>query len=562
MTVDLQPSQPSPQTLGTPITWSAQVTGENPGALWYRFRARPHDSDFTVIRDFGPLNDLDWTAADREGRYALEVTVRNTVTGESVSAINRFEMLPVVGETATVTALHHPLVFLYSTPACALDGRMRVEFADLEGTTTVTPWKACTAKFTMNFYLAGLRPNAAYTARHVLDSGTTIQRSEPLDFVAGDVAPIFGTYEVVVAPLSNAFGVVLQSSLVHLTTATDLNGNLIWFYPGDTSFLTRPVGDGTFFGIRQAPEEDVSRQVVRQFDLAGYTIKETNAARVSEQLIAMGLRPITAFHHEARLLPDGKILVLANTEELLTDVQGEGEVDVLGDMILVLDQELNVTWAWDAFDRLDVHRVSVSGDVCTPLGGGCPPFYNSPQANDWLHGNALQYTPEGNLLYSSRHQDWIVKIEYDGGAGGGSILWRLGKDGDFTLPSGDPADWFSHQHDSQIAPDGTLTVFDNGNTRYAEDNTAQSRGQAWVLDEVNKVARPALSANLGVYSLALGSASLLGNGNYHFNAGISPGIPTTHFIEVDRNGQIVYEMKVPGLTYRSFRLPDLYSGGY
>jgi len=562
MTVELYASETSPQTLGTPIVWSAQVTGQSEGTLWYRFRARPHDSDFGVIRDFGPLNVLVWTAGEREGSYAMEVTVRNTLTGETASAIERLEMLPLVTDTPKVTALNHPLVFLYSAPPCALDGRMRVEFSNPEGEATLTPWRDCTAEFTMNFYLAGIRPDTEYTARHILDSGEAIEKSEVLRFESGGVPPMFGAYDVIVAPRSKDYGVLLQSSLSQMTTATDLAGNLVWFYGGDITSLTRPAGAGMFLGVRQAANEDASMQVVRQFDLLGHTVKETNAARVSEQLIAMGLRPITAFHHEARLLPDGKILVLANTEEFFTDKQGAGEVDVLGDEILVLDQDLNVQWVWDAFNFLDISRAAIYGETCTPQGGGCPAFYRAPQANDWLHGNSVQYTPDGNLLYSSRHQDWMIKIEYDGGAGNGRILWKLGKDGDFTLESGDPTEWFSHQHDGQIAPDGTMTVFDNSNARNADDSTAQSRGQSWVLDEVNMLARPALNADLGVYSFALGSASLLGNGHYHFNAGITPGRPMSHFVEVDKNGKIVYEMTTPGLTYRSFRLPDLYSGSY
>ena len=83
-------------------------------------------------------------------------------------------------------------------------------------------------------------------------------------------------------------------------------------------------------------------QIVREFDLTGMTVLETNAARVNEQLAAMGMRSISAFHHEARRLPDGKILVLAAVEQILTDVQGPGPVDVLGDMIIVMDSNLQV----------------------------------------------------------------------------------------------------------------------------------------------------------------------------------------------------------------------------
>jgi hypothetical protein len=129
---------------------------------------------------------------------------------------------------------------------------------------------------------------------------------------------------------------------------------------------------------------------------------------VNEQLLALGKRPITSFHHEVRTLPDGKIAALAAVEQLLTDVQGPGTEDVLGDMIIVFDQALNVIWTWDTFDNLDVHRAAVLGETCP--GSGCPPYHLAETANDWTHGNSIQETPDGNLLYSSRHQDWLIKI--------------------------------------------------------------------------------------------------------------------------------------------------------
>ena len=44
---------------------------------------------------------------------------------------------------------------------------MRVEFTDPEGVSTLTPWKGCTPDSTMNFYLAGMRPDTEYRARHI-----------------------------------------------------------------------------------------------------------------------------------------------------------------------------------------------------------------------------------------------------------------------------------------------------------------------------------------------------------------------------------------------------------
>jgi hypothetical protein len=84
------------------------------------------------------------------------------------------------------------------------------------------------------------------------------------------------------------------------------------------------------------------------------------------------------------------VLVLASVEQILTDVQGPGPVDVLGDMILVLDSNLQVTWAWNSFDHLDTSRQAILGETCGLGAGGCAPFYLASTANDWTHGNALQ----------------------------------------------------------------------------------------------------------------------------------------------------------------------------
>src|SRR5262249_23542339 len=156
--------------------------------------------------------------------------------------------------------------------------------------------------------------------------------------------------------------------------------------------------------------------------------------------------------------PDGRILALAASERILTDVQGPGDVDVLGDTIVVLDANLQLLWAWDTFDHLDTHRVALQGETCVQAANGCDTFYLAPTANDWTHGNSLQLTPDGNILYSSRHQDWVIKIDYRNGEGNGDILWRLGKDGDFQMLSDDPSPWFSHQHDASIGEDGTVLL--------------------------------------------------------------------------------------------------------
>ena len=143
------------------------------------------------------------------------------------------------------------------------------------------------------------------------------------------------------------------------------------------------------------------------------------------------------------------------------------------------------------------------------------------------------------------------------------MIWRLGADGDFALASSDPYPWFTHQHDAGFETNGTFTVFDNGNTRAADNPgvTENSRGQAYQIDEANRVATLVVNSDLGVYSNALGSAQRLGNGNYHFLAGfIAPG-PTqnSQSIEALPDGSTNLRLQSPQLAYRSFRMPSLYA---
>ncbi len=568
MTVDLSPSLPSPQPLGTILTWTATAPDANSGTLWYRFRVRRIGEDAHTIRDYGPPNTLDWTIADREGMYEMEVSVRNLDSGEQSSATALFEMTSLVtGGAPVITATSNPLVFIYSAPACARDSRMRVDFQTADGFAQSTGYRSCDPSSTMNFYLAGLRANTAYAVRHTIDTGTQFVTGPALSMHTNDFSLSLAPYTVLQppqAPVTN--GVLLQSSLGQPIVATDLYGNLLWYSAAGVNVLTDTEPGGRFLGILTDYKVDTAHQVVKEFDLMSITTRETNAARVSEQLVALGMRPITAFHHDARRLPDGNILVLAAVEQILTDVQGPGPVDVLGDMILVLGPDLQVVWAWNSFDHLDPGRPAVLGETCQIGGGGCAPFSLAAQANDWLHGNSIQLTPDGNILYSARHQDWLIKIDYANGEGTGNILWRLGKDGDFNFSSSDPYPWFSHQHDANFLPgdNSTISVFDNGNTRHAQDSTANSRGQVIQLDEANRVASLVLNADMGVYSVALGTARLMSNGDFEFLAGwIVPSDPTqpstSLSVEVDSSGQIVYSLEAATQVYRTFQMRSMYT---
>lgn len=565
MSVTLTPSVPSPQPLGTLVTWTAAAADTGSGTIWYRFSSHPFGEDLQVIKDFGPDNTVDWTDHNHENLFYVEVDARNLATGETAKAVELYELQsrvtsgqPVISPTA------HPLVFLYSAPACTAGSRMQVRFTSPSGVATSTPYQDCVTGKSMNFYLAGMTAGTQYSVVQVVDTGSAFQNGPKLSLTTGAVPSTLVSSSVVQAPAAaTSDDVLLQATIFTPTLATDLSGNILWYYDGNISFVTRAVPGGYFFGVRENTGGDQSTQLIREFDLTGMTVRETNAARVSEQLQAMGKRPISAFHHEARQLPDGRILALASVEQVLTDVQGPGPVDVLGDMIVIFDSNLQLVWAWDAFDHLDTARLASLNDQCLP--GNCPPTFmnvDGQPANDWTHGNSVQQTPDGQLLYSARNQDWVLKIDYENGLGDGGVLWRLGNAGDFQLDGGDPSLWFSHQHDPQyLSDDVTITLFDNGNLRNADDPAANSRGQVWNVNESTLVAHLNSNFDLGKFSFALGAAQRLPDGNYHFDIGYLLDA-SSYAVEVRPDGTIAYSLKTVAPAYRSFRMPDLYNPPY
>jgi hypothetical protein len=281
-------------------------------------------------------------------------------------------------------------------------------------------------------------------------------------------------------------------------------------------------------------------------------------------------------------------------------------------MIVVLDRNWNAVWYWDAFDpagggngypQLPVSRPAVLNEQCTAsypaclylllLGPGV-----APHARDWLHSNSLYYWPHdgapapstapGDIVWSSRHQDWVTKIDYQDGAGTGNILWRMGPSGDFYFVNtyNDPWPWFSHQHEAGIENGGTgvFDVMDNGNTRVSpptgpgsstggvpglgancvSSGDCATRGMALTIDETNMQVEPVMSVNLGVFSDAMGSAQLLADGNYFFLAAtVANGdSQNSYAIQIQPtpgtdSGPQVMNITGPS-AYRAWQMPDLY----
>jgi arylsulfate sulfotransferase len=551
--------------VGTVVTWNAYLDEAPEGTIWYRYRVRAAgEPQFRILRDFSPRNWFFGIPGLAEGTYEIEITARSRDTGETTSQVSTYEVTSrITGGDPVITPTSNELVFLYSAPPCPTGSRLTVNFVSANGFQQSVPASDCIDGKSLNVYLAGLRAETSYTVQQAVTAsdGTSVP-GPALVLETGSLSFTPAATHALQKPGSPGDqSVLLQNRLTEFSVATDTDGQVIWYLPEILPFITRFQPGGYFFVLVESPDDDDSGQLLREVDLAGNTVLETNAASINEQLAFLGKHPITSFHHEARRLADGSILVLAASERLLTDVQGAGEVDVLGDMILVLNSDLAVTWVWDAFDHLDVTRQAVLDEKCTPGGGGCPIFRLADTANDWLHGNSLSIAPDGNIIYSARHQDWIMKIDYACGNGSGNVLWRLGNGGDFRIVSNDPNPWFSHQHDASFEPAGAATrlmLFDNGNSRLEADANANSRGQVLDIDEASRTATLVVNSDLGAYSRALGSAQKLLNGNYFFNLGFGPN-SFSQAIETDSSGNPVSRSEAETPQYRSFRMRDLYT---
>lgn len=586
----MDPASPAGPVVGQPVRLTVEGAFAAGNSPRFRFRTAPVGEPLRLLRDFQAEGTAVWTPYE-EGDYSLEVAVLNSETGEIITSQQTVVVAPRVsaGEKPVLSPTEHPLVFLYSAPPCS-SGMIRVHFTQFFSTNrTSTHWRPCSDKST-NFYLAGMLPNTGYVVQDQWTDGTDERMGPRLTLHTGSVAadlPVFSLRDAPDSRSSRTDAIVLHSisGLVgddYFPVATDIYGRPIWYHRfignGQTAselgveYLVQPLPAGpetpgsSFLALTN--RDDAIGEFMREIDLAGNSIFETNVEQVNRQLVARGDDPVVCFNHEAQRLPNGQTVVLAYVlGDLPPDVSSFQE-QAVGEMIIALDQDAQVVWTWNPFDHLDIQRQAVL-DQRWLVAAICNTTPISRLTPDWTHANAIDYSPrDGSLLLSLRHQDWVIKIDYDNGAGRGEVLWRLGKDGDFAVVA-DPSiayPWFSHQHDARwdtsAGATNTIILFDNGNTRcLGQTVECNSRGQVWKIDEVARTATLLVNADLGLNSSRFGSAQRLSNGNYHFLAGIVYPGAVSRSIEVGVSPphRTNYVLEADQLAYRTWRMPDLYA---
>lgn len=493
-----------------------------------------------------------------------------------------------------VTATNNPQVARY-TITLPFPGSVSVGFGTSSSSEHTTWTQSTAAPGPISILVAGMFANSTYhmAAKVQFSNGMT----------ATDVDHSFTTGAIpasaALPPISATTmpGMTPQPGLELVNTLsavfiTDLNGNTVWTFsdPGGTSL-------NFINGVKLLPNGDILMVIgpssvqpyfgpltpgtineIREVNLAGDTVREITINDLNAELANAGCAEcgvtLGAFHHEVTPLPNGHWLVLASalkylsstTKPALTNLPAQ---NVLGDVIVDLDQNLKPVWVWNEFNHLDPDR--------HPMGFA-----------DWTHTNAILYSPDdGNILVSIRHQNWVVKVNYANGTGNGNILWRLGQGGDLTLQGGvDPTDWQYAQHSPGFfSPNSSglfsLGVFDNGDDRqFPATVTCGATGAlpcyyssipVFQIDEAAKTAT--LTSHIqfadvlpnSYYSDWGGSTDQLSDGDLEFAATDTSAGSFVIEMTQGANPQVVWKLasnsNIPySEFYRAFRIPSLYPG--
>jgi arylsulfate sulfotransferase len=363
--------------------------------------------------------------------------------------------------------------------------------------------------------------------------------------------------------------------------ATDLSGNIIWTYPfpdeatGVSAFPIRMLSNGDMLLIVAHNSSQLlvdkssidSASEIREINLAGDTVRSLSINELNASLAAEGSPLVLGgYSHDIIQLSNGHLVVIATLEKKVVLTGATLPTLVLGDALIDLDTNFVPVWTWSAFDHLDVNR---------------HPF----MFPDWTHANAVSYDPaDGTLLLSLRHQNWILKINYANGAGDGSIDWRLGPGGDFTLlgASGEtdsaPQDWFYSQHYiGYISTDATgnlmLSTFDNGDDRQFSDGTScpkQAGPECYSTVPIMQVDATAMTAKYtfrqilpsSLYSFFGGNSDLLADGHVHYDlASLAPPAAAAYEVTNEASPKTVWSIQISNAyVYRASRWPSLYPG--
>lgn len=536
---------------------------------------------------------------DASGNYtapgSLSQSENTSITAELVaSPQNNATAVASIIVPGRIYPTGNPQVVQYSI-YLPVPGNVTIQFGP---TTTygLNTWQVATPTpdgGQVTIYVAGMLAKTLYhmRAQIALNDGATLNDPDHDQFASG--ASLVTGSPPVTSPVTITSAGTPQPGIEMWNTilpagdtqafATDLRGNVIWTYSYTGTFRDFIQGvqllpNGNMLMVisylSSLPQNIVDEtpgtlNEIREVDLAGNTVSDLTMDTLNQKLSAAGFHDsdgsnyqLKSFHHWVLPLPNGHMVLLASYPKSFPNLPLTGGMPVLGDVLVDVDQNFNPDWVWSAFDHLDVNR--------HPM--------NFP---DWTHSNDMIYSSDDhNLLLSIRHQNWIIKIDFNDAHGSGNILWRLGEGGDFKLVGGtDPTDWFYAQHGLYFFTPNTtgdfrLGIMDNGNDRIFPPPTGQvfckttGTSQCYSTVPVLEINETNMTATLvthympppSYYNYFGGNVEQLGNGDMHLN--FCAAASGTIVQELDPTGsQVIWQGTTANSNqFRVDRLGSLYPG--
>ncbi|NCG22156.1 MAG: hypothetical protein GWP91_24330, partial [Rhodobacterales bacterium] len=221
-------------------------------------------------------------------------------------------------------------------------------------------------------------------------------------------------------------------------------------------------------------------------------------------LLAMSFPGALPFpiHHDV-IRKSGRTYVLF-AEEVL----GLDQLKYVLDGVLILDDQ-----------GVELGRIRLADHVAPTGGGQLGGFWNAhyPEAVDFTHSNGLFIDDEGNLLWSLRLQNTVLKFAADPDRPDfGELLWSANGDGsgafgnDFSFANDTTLleAGFERQHHPNLDDQGRLLLFDN-----REGLLDPSRVTVWQINEEQSSFTLQEAWELPAHCLFQGSAFPLPNGN-------------------------------------------------
>lgn len=364
--------------------------------------------------------------------------------------------------------------------------------------------------------LNNLKQSTQY--QYILNNITTGSKSEVLNFETGALPNDIVRTKKTLIDTTQFNGYVLIRKLSPNGSDAILNneGEVVWYQLYDTA-IRRP----SIWTTKNSVLSQYDSAQIVEYDIYGNNI-------LNFKLADYGLANM--LHHEI-LVNDKDEMVALTLDSAKVDLRkfgGKENQYLRADGIVVLTKTGKKVWEWNLLDHYDVQS--------SPLG-----VIDLKQSLG--HANSMVISNDGHYVVSFRDFSQIWKINSQDG----SVMWRLGKGGDFKL---DSEFYFRGQHSIYFNKRGELMMFDNGD----RSGKQPSRALSFVLDEKTKVADIKINVTLPVELSAfkMCSAELITDNKYLICTSKKNGIISV----VNDNADVLWRVDLSSPSYRAYYIID------